>query len=132
MSRYPIKRNKADILFSDYIRKKAKWRCEYCKRVCRDWSGTTVFWRLEASHYFVRSHWSVRYDERNVHALCSLCHEKLGEYRNDESGPYDLWMKKLLGEKGYQKLKIDANTTARRDPKLWLLYVKQLINKNNE
>lgn len=130
MSRYPIKLNRADTLFSNYIRAKARWKCEYCGRVCRDWSGTTIFWKLEASHYWVRGNWSVRYDERNVHALCFSCHAKLGEYRNDETGDYDVWMKKLLGKRGYDKLKIDAHTTAHRDKDLWLRYVQQLIKEN--
>lgn len=129
MSRYKIRINTADRKFSNHIREKAKWTCEYCNKVCRDWSGTTIFWKLEASHYWVRNHWNVRYDERNVHAFCFTCHYKLGEYRNDENGEYDLWMKKKLGKRGYNKLKIDANTTAHRNEKLWLLYVKSLVSK---
>lgn len=129
MSYFKVKINPADKLFSELIRKKARWTCQYCGRVCRDWSGTTIFWKLEASHYFVRNHWSVRYDERNVNALCFSCHKKLGEYRNDEQGEYDLFMKKKLGIEGYKKLKLDANTTASKDAKLWLLYVKQLLKE---
>lgn len=53
----------------------------------------------------------------------------MGEYRRDENGEYDIWMKERLGEEGYKKLKLDANTTARQDPKLWLLYVKQIIKE---
>lgn len=128
MGFYPIKRNRADVLFSDYIRKKASWRCEKCKKVCKV-EGVWIA-SLQASHYHVRNHWNTRYDERNVIALCATCHDRMGEYKNAEDGEYDLFMKERLGERGYKQLKIDANTTAHRDKDLWLRYVKQIINEN--
>lgn len=130
MTWHAIKRNRADILFSDYIREKAGWRCEKCKKLCRI-DGTWIA-SLQASHYWVRNHWNTRYDERNVHSLCGGCHKRMGEYRRDENGEYDSWMKELLGETGYKKLKLDANTTAHRDPKMWLLYVKQVIKQGSD
>lgn len=127
MGYYKIKRNRADQLFSDHIRKKAGWRCEKCGKLCRI-NGIWIA-SLQASHYWVRNHWNTRYDERNVVALCATCHDRMGEYKRDENGEYDLWMKERLGDKGYKQLKLDANTTAHRDPKLWLLYVKQIIKE---
>lgn len=127
---YKLKLNRADILFSKYIRQKAGWRCEYCHILCK--IGDVWVRKLEASHYFVRSHWSTRYDPENVHALCFSCHKRMGEYKRSEDGEYDLWMKKLLGEKGYQALKIRANwggMNYRRDDKLSLMYVKGLLKQ---
>jgi hypothetical protein len=103
-----IKRNPNDILFSNYIREKAKWRCEKCGKVCK--IGKERIAQLEASHYVGRGKWSVRYDIENVYALCSNCHKRMGGYTRDENGEYDLWVKEKLGEKGYRNLIIRANT----------------------
>lgn len=129
MGYYKIKVNRADKLFSDFVREKAGWKCEKCGKVCKV-NGANIA-QLDASHYFVRSKWNVRYDLDNVHAICNSCHRRMGEYRNDESGEYDLWMKEKLGDKRYKLLKLRANMTGRRDPALWLLHVKQLIKDHN-
>lgn len=129
MSYWKVKRNRADALFSDYIREKAGWKCEKCGKVCRV-DGVWIA-KLEASHYFTRSHWNTRYDEENVYALCFNCHKRMGERKNEENGEYDLWVKEKLGDK-YKQLKLRAYMTARRDEKLWLLYVKQLIKSKKQ
>lgn len=129
MGHYQIKRNRADIIFSNYIREKAAWKCQRCGKICKV-DGVSVA-SLQASHYWVRNHWNVRYDERNVTPLCATCHDRMGEYQRDENGEYDLWMKDRLGEEVYKQLKLDANTTAHRDAKLWLLYVKELIKERS-
>jgi hypothetical protein len=54
----------------------------------------------------------------------------MGEYKRDENGEYDLWMKELLGEKGYRNLKIRANTTKKRDDKLDKLVIQSLIKES--
>lgn len=130
MGYYPVEINRADKLFSDHIRKKAGYRCQKCGKLCRI-KGVWIA-SLQASHYWTRNHWNVRYDERNVIPLCDPCHRRMGEYKRNEDGEYDLWMKERLGEDGYKRLKIDANTTARRDEKIWLLYVKQLIKEHGD
>lgn len=120
-----IKRSKADILFSDFIRGKAKWRCEYCHKLCRienEWIA-----RLEASHYFGRAHRATRFDLENVYALCGSCHKRMGGYKKSEDGEYDLWVKEKLGDYLYKKLKIRANAYYKKDEKMELLYVKGLI-----
>lgn len=125
MSYRTIKIRPADTLFSNYIRQKAGWRCEYCGKLCKidgEWK-----WKLEASHYWSRSHENVRFDPRNVHALCFTCHKDLGGYTRSENGEYDLWMKKILGQKEYKLLKLEANRTGKKDDKLSILYIKELI-----
>lgn len=126
---YKIKILPADRLFSNYIREKADWKCEKCGKLCK--VGGEWIAKLEASHYFVRSHWNTRYDPSNVHALCFNCHKRMGEYKRSEDGEYDLWMKELLGDE-YQKLKIRANTSGRRDDKLAGMFVKQLLKTLNK
>ena len=131
MGYYDIKLRRSDILFSLYLRAKRRWRCEYCGRMCRDFTGTTIFYKLETSHYFSRSHENTRYDEENCRVLCFTCHKRMGGHTREENGEYDLWMKKLLGEQRYKMLCVRANTYRQKDEKLALLYVKQLI-KNQD
>src|SRR3990172_4457816 len=96
-----LKRRKTDIAFSNYIREKAGWRCEYCGKICKVNGGWVA--QLDASHYFSRRHESTRFDPDNVHALCSSDHKRMGGYTPSSSSSrkgeseYDLWMKKKLG-----------------------------------
>lgn len=122
-----IKRRPADIVFSNFIRFKAKGKCEYCGKIC--WYEGTKYHQLEASHYFSRAKESVRFDERNVHALCSFCHKRMGGYTNKEDGEYDLWIKSLLGERGYTLLKLEANLPHKKDDKLVLMVYKQKLKE---
>ncbi len=124
MSYHNIKLRRSDILFSLYVREKAGWRCRKCGKLCKiqdEWIG-----KLEASHYFSRKHEITRYDERNVYSLCFTCHKRMGGYQVSENGEYDLWVKELLGNREYKLLKLRANSYAKKDEKLALLFVKSL------
>ena len=120
-----IKRRRSDILFSTYIRQKANWRCEFCNRLCRTSDGEILF-KLEASHYFSRKNESVRFDPYNVHALCFLCHQRMGGHGNKE---YDTWMEEKLGTNDYNKLLLRAHTYKKRDDFLDVEYVKKLLEE---
>ncbi len=132
MSYHDIKLRPTDTKFSLYIRAKRRWTCEYCKRICRDWTGETIFYKLEASHYFGRKHENTRFDEENVRVLCFLCHKDLGGYTKAENGEYDLWIKRLLGEQGYKKLMLRAFTYKKQDDKMDMLIINQLIKQNGD
>lgn len=124
MSWHNIKPRKADTMFSQYLRNKRGWRCEKCGKLCRV-NGVEVA-QLEASHYFGRVNESVRFDERNVRVLCSSCHRRMGGYSKSEDKEYDIWMKEILGEREYAKLKLDAHTYHKKDDKLIILWLKSL------
>lgn len=127
MSWHTIKRRKVDIMFADYIKKKAKFCCEKCGKLCK--VGDEWVAQLDASHYFSRRKENVRHDSRNVYALCSSCHRRMGGYTRDENGEYDLWVKAKLGNNEYQLLKWDANKYKKKDDKLTELYVRQLLKE---
>lgn len=124
---YKVKIRWPDKQFSNYIREKAGWACQKCGKVCKvgdEWIG-----KLEASHYWSRDHENTRYDEENVYSLCFVCHKRMGGYKREEDGEYDLWVKELLGEKGYKNLKIRANINSKRDDKLANMFVNQLLKE---
>ncbi len=125
MSFYKIKIDRADKLFSDYIREKRNWTCEKCGKKCK--YGDNWVAKLEASHYWSRSHEGTRFDEDNVRVLCNPCHQRMGGHKKSEDGEYDLWMKDLLGEGGYELLRVQANTYCKKDRKMSLIIVKQLL-----
>ena len=128
MNWHKIKLDRADILFSKYVRELHNWTCEYCGRMGKV-GGETVA-RMEASHYITRKKRTVRFDLENVRCLCSNCHKELGGYKREENGPYDIWMQNKLGEKKYRLLVIRGNLPGpKMDKKMELLYVKQLIKK---
>lgn len=128
MGWHRIQRNPNDILFSNFVREKADWTCEYCHKVCK--IGEEWVAQLEASHYISRGKWSTRYDIENVYALCGSCHKRMGGYKRSEDGEYDKWVKERLGEKAYRKLIIRANTPnpQMKDKVLVKMYIKTLIN----
>lgn len=102
-----IKRDKYDETFSDYIRKRDKYTCQSCGRVCK--IGEEWLWRLDCSHFWGRANQSVRYDEENADAHCFTCHDKFG------SNPHDFkkWKENQLGQARYKALEKRARTIKR-------------------
>lgn len=69
MFRSGVKRDKLDILVSDLVRSANSWICEKCGRDCRYMPSF-----LHCSHVASRAIRRLRYDFRNLAALCSSCH----------------------------------------------------------
>jgi len=122
MSFFKTKPRKTDRLFSQYIRGKVDYRCEYCGKDCSEKKQG-----IHASHYFGRRKESVRFDTRNVHAFCFSCHDKLGH--GEDRDKYKEFMISKLGEQGFAKLLIDSNTTKKRDDVLDELYIRELLKE---
>lgn len=87
-----IKITKQDKEFSHFIRARARWRCELCKRKFPE-----EIKKLDCAHFFGRRNKSVRYDQDNASALCFYCHKYLGEnpllhywYQYQKLGPVRL------------------------------------------
>lgn len=130
MGFYSIRLDPADRAFSNYIRQKAGWKCQRCGKLCKI-DGSFIA-RLEASHYFGRSHEAVRFDSENVYSLCGGCHKRMGGRRKDEKGEYDLWVKELLGQRRYDLLCIKAQTYKKKDRKMELLIIKEMMKELDE
>mgnify|MGYP001579452197 CR=1 FL=1 len=105
---FRVKLRKADILFSEYIRRKAGWKCEACGK---DYSNNHR--GLHCSHYFSRSHESTRYDLDNALALCFYHHNLWGHGEGRDL--YKEYMIKRLGQEGFDNLTLRANLYAKRD-----------------
>jgi hypothetical protein len=122
MSFSTIKIDKADRVFSEFIRLRAK-KCQNCGRRGEGEKGITG---LQASHYYGRRKESVRFDEENVDVLCVGCHIELG---TNNKPAYKEFKIKQLGEKGFDLLTLRANTPGKKDRKLAYLVYSQLLKK---
>jgi len=116
---------KADTLFSQYIRIKANWCCEYCHK---DFSDRKQY--LHCSHYFGRSRESTRFDEDNVVAFCSYCHNRLGHGEGRQE--YTEFMINKLGQEGFDLLTLRANTYKKRDDKMTIFILNEMLRNINE
>ena len=123
-----IKIRQSDKFFSQYVRERDNWRCQYCQRLCK--IGGEMIYKLDASHYIGRANEKVRFFSDNVYSLCFSCHQKLVGYTKSGTGEYDLFVKKRLGEERYKKLLVQAfQTTKKRDDFLDALYAKKLLEE---
>lgn len=117
-----IRLDQADVLFSKYIRFKAK-KCAYCGRAG---TGALGIFGLQASHFHSRRKESVRFDEENVDPLCVSCHRKLG---TDNKPEYEAWKIKQLGQKKFDLLMLRANTPQKKDRKLVAIVYRKLLKE---
>jgi len=100
-----IKIDKADRIFSLYVRELADNKCVRCGGI----SG------LQASHFFGRANESTRFDPENVDCLCYGCHQYWGSTDREDYRAYKI---KQLGENGFKLLVVRFNTYCKKDRKL--------------
>lgn len=86
-------RNKADRLFSLFIR--SKGRCEWC--------GSTQ--NLQTAHIITRSCIKLRFEEKNVFCLCAGCHFKAHQHPLE----FAEFVKKVKGSETYKWLIRESN-----------------------
>ncbi|EIG27667.1 MULTISPECIES: putative bacteriophage Lambda NinG protein [Haemophilus] len=95
LERKKIVHTKADLIFSDYIRKRANYCCERCgKHYPPKTNG------LQCSHNFSRRYYNIRYHPDNAIALCHYCHMWYGN-EPIESGK---WIVEKIGEEKANEL----------------------------
>ena len=110
-----IKRRKADIIWSQYLRKLRNYTCEKC--------GKYEEGGMQVSHFWGRKAESVRFDPDNCDVLCFFCHNQF------EMNPanYVSWKEKRMGDKRYKSLMVRAHTTQKRDDEKIIIAVKELL-----
>ena len=73
-----LKRDKFDAVFSELVRERTNWQCDYCGKIF-DPTDSQDRQKLHCSHFKSRRHKSTRYHPYNAFAHCVGCHRKLGE-----------------------------------------------------
>ncbi len=86
--------------------------------------GDDGIFGLQASHYFSRGKWSVRFDEENVDVLCIGCHKKV----HQDKPMYDDWKVEQLGQVAYDLLVLRAHQKSAMGSNFW----KKLTTKQAE
>lgn len=117
-----IKLRSTDTLFSKIVRTRDGWKCQRCgNQFTPPTSG------LHCSHYFGRGRENTRFDLDNCIALCYGCHRLWGH--GDLRDEYTAYMKRKLGEVGFQNLQIRSNLYKHRDDKADMIWLKQIAIK---
>lgn len=120
-----------DVRFSNYIRERDNWHCQY-RFKC---SGLIDFRAnkggLTTSHFHKRRKESVRFDPENSDAACRPCHRFVEDTPEGQQA-LKAWKLNQLGEQRYKLLEVRAQTPGHRDDFLTSLYIKQLNKDLNE
>lgn len=115
-----IKIDAADKLFSIFIRSRAGWKCERCYR-----QYTPPTNALHCSHFWGRRNESTRFEPDNASAHCYGCHQFFTSHPVEHRD----WVFKKLGEKRFNLLTLQAHTARKKDRKLSLIIVKELVKQ---
>lgn len=110
----------ADKAFSLYIRTKAEWKCERCRR---QYSPPTS--ALHCSHFVGRGKENTRFEPLNATALCFGCHQ----YFTSHPAEHYQWQVGRLGQDMVDRLQLAGNTYRKKDRKSEELYWKLELNK---
>lgn len=122
----------ADILFSNFIKRRDSNNgknivCICCKKGFmlndKDSSGNYI---VQALHFVPRGTYSLRYDERNVHAGCSHCN--LMMHLESEGSAYQNYRQYLIDSLGKEEVE-EMETHKRRVNKLTEEDLKEIIKK---
>lgn len=114
-----IKIDKADQVFSQYIRFRDKFTCKRCWKYYPEGKG------LSACHFWSRWHEGTRFESDNVISMCFGCHQRMDA---DKHGEFRDFMLKRLGEKRFKTLEVQARTYCRKDRAMAYLVSKALLN----
>lgn len=114
-----MKIDRADQMFSRFIRERADWKCEYDGKDFRDAPQG-----LHCSHYWGRGREGTRFEPDNCMALCFFHHKNLGH--GDQRDEYKEIMIKRLGKKRFRSLEIQAMTYCKKDRKMSYIIAKEL------
>lgn len=107
---FGIKITPLDKIFSLYIRERAAWTCERCKkRFVPPTNG------LQNSHFIGRSNQIVRHDEENCDALCSGCHSHFEQNPHE----YHEWKLTRLGHDRYWALILRSKGVRKEPKRIW-------------
>ena len=107
-----IKRRKADILYSQWLRKERP-RCERCYGIQS----------LQVSHFFGRANENLRFFPNNTDCLCFSCHQFFTRNPN----AYVDWKRNRMGDVEYKRLVVEANVKKKKDDQLVIIWLNKLM-----
>lgn len=110
----------ADTAYSRYIRLK-RGKCDRCGRLGY---GDEGIFGLEASHFYSRGKWSVRFDDENVDVLCKSDHKKAHQKPEE----FERWKIEQMGQPAFDRLTLRAHTRSNEGSSYW----KKLTKKQAE
>ena len=119
-----MKLRKTDRLFRKFILKRDNYTCARCRR---KYSPDDNLQGLHVSHFWGRGRENVRFDTENCVLLCYYCHRLWGH--GDGRHEYEDFMRKRLGDDGYDRLMVRAHMTKSRDDKLDEIAITQLLKE---
>lgn len=115
-----VKIDKADKVFSLYIRTRDSWTCQRCGK--RYDPPTNA---LHCSHFMGRGKEATRFDENNADALCYGCHQ----YFTSHPAEHYAWQVERKGQALIDALVLKSNTYKKKDrDAVHLLYKEKLAN----
>ncbi len=118
-----IKIDKADKVFSQYIRKRDK-KCVRCGSPV-EFNEKDLPISHQCSHYWGRGHEGTRFSDKNCDTLCYGCHSLWGH--GDQRDGYKAFKIKQLGLEGFKRLDFQAHQVCKKDRKMALLISKELL-----
>lgn len=111
-----------DILFSEFIRRRAIQRVNGCERCLQ---GKTDYKQLQCSHFVGRSRRAVRWDEDNATGLCPGCHMYLTAHPTE----HVRWFTEHLGDGKINLLVARSYHGIKPDTEAIKLYLKTKIKE---
>jgi len=102
-----IKVSKLDKMFSNYIRKRDDYTCQFCGSIFDPFERYGLQ-GLDCSHFWGRAAKSVRFDPENADALCSGCHMT---HEGNKQGAYRDFKIDQLGQDAYDNLESKARSS---------------------
>lgn len=115
-----VKIDKADKIFSQYIRTRDNWTCQRCYK-----QYTPPTKALHCSHFMGRAKEATRYDEENCDALCHGCHR----YFTAQPAEHYQWQVNRKGQQAVDMLVLRSNQYQRKDRAIAYLYWKTRLQE---
>ena|SRR5665213_2289327 len=124
MARGSFKRDKADELFSLWVRTRDNWTCQKCKRNYH--SRKEANGALDASHFVGRGKENTRFEPLNVDTLCFGCHQ---HFTSNPREHYE-WQVQRKGQDVVDKLRLAGHTYKKKDRTLERLYWRRRLKED--
>lgn len=121
MGRYNIKRDKADTVFSQFIRLR-DGKCMRCgSEIKVNDKGLPI--SHQASHFQGRGKEATRFDGENVDCLCGACHM----YFTSHPAEHVAWQIKYKGQEKVDQIILRSNLYHKKDREMAYIYWNQRL-----